>query len=71
MLKRILKKQDVMRDSPSSEEVPVVGSCKDLVPTYRGELQAAAAMTSYSRKTLLYATISWLPKLFNYIRDLL
>jgi hypothetical protein len=28
-------------------------------------------MTSYSRKTLLYATISWLPKLFNYIRDLL
>jgi len=46
-------------------------SFKDLVSTYRGELHAAAAMTSSSRKTLLHAIISWLPKLFTYIRDLL
>jgi hypothetical protein len=49
----------------------VVGSCKDLVPTFRGELHAAAAMTSSSRQNLFHAIISWLLILFTYIRDLL
>jgi len=71
ILRRIVKKQDVRRDSPGSGQVPVVGSCKDMVSTYRGKLHAAAAMTSPSRKTLLHAIISWLPKLFICIRDLL